>query len=205
MNAIAMNKSVSMATNFVALENDAKVSWTRVEEVRREFRESVSGVRLEKHVRSAIISVPTEDVADIVAMWAQDGIPGRIYVTEMVHADLPSSFTIDPDDKVRDISKYEKIAGDTKIPCTLDGEQIYRFAKYDPSGLKEDTLIQHDNGDAIRKVSSQLRKALQANTDFDKPDEDEFKEANLGAAPVATKEQLAEAKKNATKPIEEPV
>lgn len=163
-----INKNLIMIGLFTAFENDPTRSWIRLQETRKEFKETVSGVALVKSLRSALVTVPTEDVEEIVKMWKiQGGIDGQIYVTEMLQGDLPLNFTHDVDGNVKDISKFEKFAGETGIPCSVDGEQIYRFAKYDPSGEKTDTLVAHDNNESIRRAVSAQRKEIEANKNFD--------------------------------------
>jgi hypothetical protein len=49
-----------------------------------------------------------------------------------------------------------KIAGSTGIICcTADGEPIYRTTFYDATGLQEDNMIPHANGDAIRAANAE--------------------------------------------------
>lgn len=57
-----------------------------------------------------------------------------------------------------------KIAGDTKIVCTLNGLPIYRRTKFSFDGNVSDMLIKHDNGEELRAAfnankSSALEKA----------------------------------------------
>ncbi len=96
-----------------------------------------------KKSRSALILGKMEDLADI-GLDKMDSLPGKIVVKESTE---PFSAT-DPD---RDL----KIAGETGIICcTADGEPIYRTSFYDASGLQQDVLIPHANGDAIREANS---------------------------------------------------
>ena len=48
-----------------------------------------------------------------------------------------------------------KKAGDTGIVCCKDGQPIYRTTMYDQTGELLDTLIPHDNGDAIREANAE--------------------------------------------------
>jgi len=60
-------------------------------------------------------------------------LPGNIVVRE-------STKQTDPNDPNRNL----KIAGDSGIIlCTKDGEPIYRETIYDPTGLEQDILVQH--------------------------------------------------------------
>jgi len=96
-----------------------------------------------KKSRSALILGKMEDLADI-GLDKMETLPGKIVVKESTD---PFSAT-DPD---RDL----KIAGETGIICcTADGEPIYRTSFYDASGLQQDTLVPHANGDAIREANA---------------------------------------------------
>ena len=210
-----MNKNLKMVGNFVAFENDATNSWIRLEETIKEFKESVSGVRLQVVKRSALVTIPTDECDDFAKMWTANGIEGKIYITEMIESDLPRNFTEDFEGNKKDVSAYAKVAGDTLLPCAKDGEQIYRFAKYDPTGEKKDTLVAHTNGDAISRVAGAQRKAINANLAFekdlkDKTIIDEAAQAKLESDALLnsltpTAAQIAEARKNAGKPAVEPV
>lgn len=43
--------------------------------------------------------------------------------------------------------------GDNAIPCTINGQQIYRKTEFDATGKLEDVLIAHDNGEAISALA----------------------------------------------------
>jgi hypothetical protein len=51
-----------------------------------------------------------------------------------------------PDNPDKDL----KIAGETGIPCCVDGQPIYRKCFYDPTGNDVDDLIQHNNTEEIK-------------------------------------------------------
>tara|TARA_Y100001937_G_scaffold124855_1_gene190399 strand:- start:2333 stop:3061 length:729 start_codon:yes stop_codon:yes gene_type:complete len=76
-------------------------------------------------------------------------LPGNIYIKEQL---TPFS----KDDPKRDL----KFAGKTGVTCKAadpdTGEivDIYRKTFYDATGTKEDTLIEHINGDEIRKANN---------------------------------------------------
>lgn len=96
-----------------------------------------------RKTRSALIIGKLEDLKDL-SLGKQKKLPGKIVVVESTE---PFNET-DPD---RDL----KIAGSTGIICcTADGEPIYRTTFYDATGLEEDTLIPHANGDAIREANA---------------------------------------------------
>ncbi len=69
-------------------------------------------------------------------------LPGKIVVVES----LEPFNSKDPD---RDY----KYAGDTGIICCQDGQPIYRKTQYTLDLTKEDVLVEHTNGDAIRAAN----------------------------------------------------
>ncbi len=44
-------------------------------------------------------------------------------------------------------------SGDDAIPCTINGEQIYRLTKFTSDQKAVDTLIAHDNSDEIKEAN----------------------------------------------------
>jgi hypothetical protein len=93
--------------------------------------------------RSALIIGKLEDLKEL-GLGKQKKLPGKIVVIE-------STEPFDAENPDRDL----KIAGSTGIICcTGDGEPIYRTTYYDATGLDEDTLIPHANGDAIREANA---------------------------------------------------
>jgi len=91
-------------------------------------------------VLSTLIHGTVEDL-NAIGIAKQKSLPGQIIVREGTE---PFS-TNEPD---RDL----KIAGETGVVCCSHGEPIYRKTFYDASGLQEDCLIPHTNGDAIKEA-----------------------------------------------------
>jgi hypothetical protein len=58
-----------------------------------------------------------------------------------------------PDNPDKDL----KIAGETGIPCCVDGQPIYRKCFYDPTGNDVDDLIQHNNTEEIKIAVRSLK------------------------------------------------
>ena len=79
---------------------------------------------------------------DTIGIKEMSELPGNIVIQEQTKPFSES----DPD---RDL----KYAGDTGVICCTHGEPIYRKTVYDATGLMEDTLIPHTNGDAIREAN----------------------------------------------------
>jgi hypothetical protein len=62
-----------------------------------------------------------------------------------------------------------KVAGDTGIVCTLNGQPIYRRTKMSFDTNASDTLVKHDNVDELRAayaMTANRSKAIQPNDDF---------------------------------------
>jgi hypothetical protein len=61
-----------------------------------------------------------------------------------------------------------KIAGDTGIICSVEGQPIYRKTIYSSASNAEDVLIKHDNVDELRTAfAAKSVPAVTPNTDFD--------------------------------------
>lgn len=86
-------------------------------------------------------------VADLKEMNLTEGmsLPGQIVVVESHEPTNPNNLDQDM-----------KIAGDSKIPCTVDGQPIYRTSLYTTNEDATDSLIAHDNGDAIKAAQAEL-------------------------------------------------
>ena len=99
---------------------------------------------LQRKTRSALILGNIEDLKELKFKKGQK-LDGKIVVRE-------STEPFNSEDPDRDL----KIAGSTGIICaTKDGEPIYRTTFYDVTGMQEDTMIPHANGDAIRAANAE--------------------------------------------------
>ena len=126
-------------------------------------------------------------------------MPGNIVVKESTQ---PFSQT-DPD---RDL----KYAGDTGVICCSHGEPIYRKCIFDATGLQEDELIPHTNGDAIREANGQtsdkadkaIKNLVSENIDDNQVDlEDSIKEAEA----EETNDIIDESSEETEEVIEDPL
>ena len=98
---------------------------------------------VQRKTRSALILGNIDDLKELKFKKGQK-LDGKIVVKE-------STEPFNSEDPDRDL----KIAGSTGIICcTADGEPIYRTTFYDVTGLQEDNMIPHANGDAIRAANS---------------------------------------------------
>jgi hypothetical protein len=104
-------------------------------------------------------------------------IPGRIEELEMAGfragQELPGQVIVkesltpfNENDPERDL----KLAGDTGIVCSVEGQPIYRKTQYSASSNAEDTLIQHDNVEELRaayEAANASKGAVRPNASFD--------------------------------------
>ncbi len=95
---------------------------------------------------SALIAGKVEDLHRLNVSDGQD-IDGRI-ITK--HSMKP----FNPKDPERDL----KIAGETGVPCTLEGQPIYRksFFQFDPRA-QDSERIEHDNGAEIKAKFAEMK------------------------------------------------
>ncbi len=110
-----------------------------------------------KKTVSALIPGKVEDLQGFE--WsAGEMVSGKVVVEES----LTPFNTQDPD---RDL----KIAGDTGVICTFEGQPIYRKTRYSIDANSSDTFIKHDNVDEIRaaqQVMTEALKSAQSQTSF---------------------------------------
>ena len=66
-------------------------------------------------------------------------LPGMIIIKE----------SLSPFNK-KDSTKDIKVAGKSKVVCSIDGNPIYRKTFYDQTGRGEDVILQHTNVEQIR-------------------------------------------------------
>lgn len=95
-----------------------------------------------KKTVSTLLHGKVEDLRDM-GLQNMTELPGKIIINES----LEPFNTNDPD---RDL----KVAGKTGIICCQDGQPIYRKTMYVSDVNAEDTLVAHNNGDAIREANA---------------------------------------------------
>jgi hypothetical protein len=141
-----------------AYEDDPTRGWIQMTETHSYVKRVNLRTQLKTEKRSCVLPGDVDELQVMVNMWRAKGIEGRIAVTELVESQLPESFT----KNVKDLKSYYKMAGETKIPCTLEGEVIFRFSNYTPDASEQDILIAHDNGEAITQANAVLREEEQS-------------------------------------------
>lgn len=95
--------------------------------------------------RSALIG---GKISDLTKAFTHEGqaLPGKIVVKESLEP-------INPDNLDQGI----KIAGASNIPCTVMGAPVYRTTEYTEDLTSSDTLVAHDNGDAIKAYQAKAK------------------------------------------------
>lgn len=127
--------------NVIRQSKNPEIGYVRVTQDAVSY--SASGW-VQRKTRSALILGNIDDLKELKFKNNQK-LDGKIVVKE-------STEPFNAEDPDRDL----KIAGDTGIICcTADGEPIYRTTFYDVTGLQEDTMIPHANGDAIRAANAE--------------------------------------------------
>jgi len=134
-----MNKKVKVSANeaglvVVASKNNPEFGYIRLTQ---DVSKIVNGW-LRPKTMSTLIS---GSVADLTAVGYSAGqeLEGKIYAVESFEA-------TNPDNLKQDI----KMAGDSEIACSVAGRPIYRKTFFTEDLSVTDTLIAHDNGDAIK-------------------------------------------------------
>jgi hypothetical protein len=99
--------------------------------------------------RKSISSLVHGTVEELTAMnfYAGQELPGSIIIQESLAPFSAKS-------PQRDL----KIAGDTGIVCTVDGQPIYRRTMYSAASNAQDTLVKHDNVEQLRAAYAEQTK-----------------------------------------------
>lgn len=95
--------------------------------------------------RTAIINGTVKDLKTIDLKPGQE-LDGKIYVIESLE---PTN----PENHEQDV----KYAGNTGVPCTVEGQPIYRTAFYTTSEPAIDYLIPHDNKVQIQESQKAIK------------------------------------------------
>lgn len=84
----------------------------------------------------------------------------RIVTFEFIESEVPEEFEADYNPKLdADAQKapFIKVAGETNIPCTKDGENILSFKRLDLNGDINPPKIKHDNGEDIKLANAIIK------------------------------------------------
>lgn len=135
-------------------EGNPKLGYVQLEEVII-ANSSISWKRRKR--KTALMKGEVDVLKEWVNEYKNGILPGKIVVLEFVESEIPDDiareFFGDPEGERYDELKegYIKKSGDEGIELTSDGELIYRFQVYDEFDEMEDTTVQHDNSDDVRK------------------------------------------------------
>jgi uncharacterized Ntn-hydrolase superfamily protein len=134
--------------------NNPEYGYVKIVQVRTLFDDN--GFLRAKPV-NALIQGRVEEL-QLAGFYAGQELPGKIVIKESLTAFNDKA----PE---RDL----KMAGQTGIVCSFEGQPIYRKTTYSASSNAEDTLVQHDNVDELRAAyeTAGSTTAMKANTDFD--------------------------------------
>jgi len=148
-------KVVADATSgavVVQSQNNPEYGYVRLEQVRTLVDDNGF---LKRKVISTLLQ---GEMGVLVASGFYNGqeLPGSICIVE----------SLEPFNK-RNPERDLKIAGETGIVCTVDGNPIYRKTLYSVSANASDTLIKHDNVDELRAAYATKSTTISANTNFD--------------------------------------
>jgi hypothetical protein len=102
---------------------------------------------IERKTVSALLQGTTTDLS-LMGFYAGQELPGTIVIEE-------SLTPFNKKTPERDL----KIAGETGIICTVNGQPIYRRAVYSTASNAQDTLIKHDNVEQLRSAYAQANSA----------------------------------------------
>jgi hypothetical protein len=136
-------------------ENNKDYGYIRLEQTRLVINENTNF--MEPKTLSVLIH-GTVDNLKKSGFYAGQELPGVITVKE-------STEPFNKTNPERDL----KVAGNTGIVCTINGQPIYRKTVYSQTSSSEDVLVKHDNTEQLRTAyeAGSKSKAIQANTDFD--------------------------------------
>ena len=135
-------------------ENNPEYGFVKVSQVRTMFDDN--GFIRSKKV-NALIPGKIEEL-EMAGFFVGQELAGKVLVKE-------SLTPFNEKDPSRDL----KIAGNTGIVCSVDGQPIYRKTIYTNMSNSEDVLVQHDNVEQLRNAyaASQSSQVMKANTEFD--------------------------------------
>lgn len=138
-------KVVADATGAVVhvSTNNPEYGYVRFEQVKSIIDDN--GFLRRKSV-SALVHGTTSELLAMNFFSGQE-LPGNIIVQE-------SLAPFNAKNPERDL----KVAGDTGIVCTLDGQAIYRRTMYSNASNAQDTLIKHDNINELRAAYNMQEK-----------------------------------------------
>jgi hypothetical protein len=136
-----MNSKVTVAGDaasnsvIVVSENNPEFGHVKLEQTRSIIDDNGF---LKRKVTSTLIHGNVDELRQMNFFIGQE-LPGNILVKE----------SLEPFNK-KNPEREMKVAGDTGIVCTFEGNPIYRKTYYSASANAQDLFIQHDNVEELR-------------------------------------------------------
>lgn len=136
-----MNSKVTVAGDsatksvIIVSENNPEFGYVKLEQTRSVIDDNNF---LKRKVISTLIHSTVEELEQMSFFMGQE-LPGNILIKESLEP-------FNSKNPERDL----KVAGDTGIVCTFEGNPIYRKTYYSVSSNAQDVFIQHDNVAELR-------------------------------------------------------
>lgn len=136
-----MNSKVTVAGDsatksvIVVSENNPEFGYVKLEQTRSVIDDNNF---LKRKTISTLIHSTVEELEQMSFFMGQE-LPGNILIKESLEP-------FNSKNPERDL----KVAGDTGIVCTFEGNPIYRKAYYSVSANAQDVFLQHDNVAELR-------------------------------------------------------
>ena len=149
---IIVNPNLKLVGDVTPFVDDPTRGWVQLEETNVHTKLRMGGLRssLVEEKKTALYDGPVDLLKANAKVW-KEGIPGRIVTKEFVFSDLPKEARKMDEEA---LARYEKKAGSietggTGLNLMKNGENIYHFKLYDPTGEMQDTKVEHDNSDEL--------------------------------------------------------
>lgn len=116
--------------------------------------------------KSFLIKDKVVNLAKFIDMYPNGTMPGKLVNVEFLESNAPAEFSklLNKNLSYEDaIAPFVKRAGADGPELTVGGERILRFTKYDASATLHDTVVSHDNGEAVAEHNAQKSAANGAN------------------------------------------
>lgn len=140
MNSKVIVTADATTGTVVNVSENPEFGWIRVEQVKTMVDDN--GFLKRKSI-SAIVPGPLADL-QASGFFAGQLLDGKIVIQE----------SLEPFNK-KTPERDLKIAGETGIVCSLNGQPIYRKTMWTLDNSAQDTLVKHDNVEQLRSAYSQ--------------------------------------------------
>ena len=177
--------------NAVRLTKNPEYSFVKLTQERILFDFNTGWTKSVKY--TAIIKGDTDTLRKLNYDKIQE-LPGNIVVVEST---TPSN----PNDIERDIKRTGK---DGVILCTPNGEPIYRKCLYDPTGVQEDILVQHQSIEVEKPVQvKEVVKTEEPEATDEVQEEEDSNQLSMFSKESTVEEEVEELLENCNEESEE--